>query len=63
MLNTFNWSCQAAGGLAGAISAAFLTEGHDPKICFIVYAFLGLILLFGAIQLRKEIEVIGSRSD
>ena len=48
-LSTFTWTCQAAGGLTGAISAAFLTQDNDPKVCFVIYAFLGLILLFGAL--------------
>ena len=48
-LSTYTWSCQAAGGLTGAISAAFLTQDHDPKVCFIIYAFLGLLLLFGSL--------------
>ena len=63
MLATFAWSCQAAGGLAGAISAAFLTQDNDPKVCFLIYAFLGLVLLFGAVGINKEIEVVGNRSE
>ena len=62
-LSTFTWSCQAAGGLTGAISAAFLTQDNDPKVCFIIYAFLGLILLFASMQLRPEIENFGLRSE
>lgn len=48
-LSTFTWTCQAAGGLSGAISAAFLTQDNDPKVCFIIYAFLGVLLLIGAL--------------
>mmetsp|Transcript_25699 Transcript_25699/g.34308 ORF Transcript_25699/g.34308 Transcript_25699/m.34308 type:complete len:118 (+) Transcript_25699:639-992(+) len=58
-LSTFIWSCQAAGGLCGAISAAFLTQDNDPKVCFIIYAFLGIIMLFSSVQLRNEIETEG----
>ena len=62
-LSTFTWTCQAAGGLTGAISAAFLTQDNDPKVCFIIYAFLGLLLLFGSMQLRPEIETFGLRPE
>ena len=61
-LSTFTWSCEAAGGLIGAISAAFLTQDNDPKVCFMIYAFLGLILLFCSIQMRSEIETYGVRT-
>ena len=48
-LSTFVWTCQALGGLLGAITAAFLTQEKDARVCFIIYGFLGLLVLFGAL--------------
>lgn len=51
--------CEASGGLSGAITAAFLTQDKDPQVCFLIYSFLGILLLFGALNLNKEVELIG----
>lgn len=61
-LSTFTWSCQATGGMIGAISAAFLTEDHDPQVCFIIYAFIGILLLISSTQLNSNIEQVGQTS-
>ena len=56
--------CEAGGGLLGAVTAAFLTQDKDPQVCFLIYSFLGILLLFGALNLNNEIELFGqSRSE
>ena len=57
-LQSFNWMALAIGGLGGSITAAYLTDGYEPRHCFLVAAGFGLVLFISAIRMPVAVEQI-----
>jgi uncharacterized membrane protein YfcA len=55
-LQSISWGALGAGGMVGSLLGAYLTEYYHPKYAFLIYSFLGLIVMILGILLDSNVE-------
>jgi len=60
VLTSYVIFCYNTGAILGGMLSGFMISHFNPKACFLLYSFFGIIVVFLALKLSKDVDTEGN---